>query len=230
MEDNDSRKKIIELLATKSVNKYTVYDNTLETFKRIKIILREFAEEMQETLHTSETKIPIEFTERNKYEVELKVAGDLLVFTMHSNIFQFPKAHAVMQSGYIKEDNLRSYCGTISIYNFLADSFKYNRINDIGYLVGRIFINKDSHFIVEGKKQLGFMFNNFANQENNDDSLIKVVESALQYAIEFDLLIPPYEQVKFVSVQEMNQITSSVSLKTGKRLGFRYKAGEINIE
>jgi len=230
MEDNDSRKKIIELLATKSVNKYTVYDNTLETFKRIKIILREFAEEMQETLQTSETKIPIEFTERNKYEVELKVAGDLLVFTMHSNIFQFPKAHAVMQSGYIKEDNLRSYCGTISIYNFLADSFKYNRINDIGYLVGRIFINKDSHFIVEGKKQLGFMFNNFANQENNDDSLIKVVESALQYAIEFDLLIPPYEQVKFVSVQEMNQITSSVSLKTGKRLGFRYKAGDINIE
>jgi hypothetical protein len=230
MEDNDSRKKIIELLATKSVNKYTVYDNTLETFKRIKIILREFAEEMQETLQASETKIPIEFTERNKYEVELKVAGDLLVFTMHSNIFQFPKAHAVMQSGYIKEDYLRSYCGTISIYNFLADSFKYNRINDIGYLVGRIFINKDNHFIVEGKKQLGFMFNNFMKQENSDKNLIKVVESALQYAIEFDLLIPPYEQVKFVSVQEMNQITSSISLKTGKRLGFRYKAGDINIE
>jgi len=230
MDDSNSRNKIINLLATKSVNKYKVYDNTLDTFKRIKVILREFADDIKEELHDELNKIPIEYTERNKYEVELKVAGDLLVFTMHSNIFQFPKAHAVMQSGYIKNDNLKSYCGTISIYNFLADSFKYNRVNDIGYLVGRIFINNENHFIVEGKKQLGFLFNNFANQKTEDKNLIKIIESALQYAIEFDLLIPPYEQVKFVSVQEMNQITSSISLKTGKRLGFRYKAGDVTIE
>jgi len=230
MDDSNSRNKIINLLATKSVNKYKVYDNTLDTFKRIKVILREFADDIKEELQDDLNKIPIEYTERNKYEVELKVAGDLLVFTMHSNVFQFPKAHAVMQSGYIKSDNLKSYCGTISIYNFLADSFKYNRVNDIGYLVGRIFINNENHFIVEGKKQLGFLFNNFANQKTENKNLIKIIESALQYAIEFDLLIPPYEQVKFVSVQEMNQITSSISLKTGKRLGFRYKAGDINIE
>ncbi len=230
MNNSDSRTKIINLLATKSVNKYKVYDNTLETFKRIKVILREFADEIKEDLQDKDNSIPVEYTERNKYEVELKVAGDLLVFTMHSNIFQFPKAHAVMQTSYIKKDTLKSYCGTISIYNFLADSFKYNRVNDIGYLVGRIFINNENHFIVEGKKQLGFLFNNYANQEADNKSLIKIIESALQYAIEFDLLIPPYEQVKFVSVQEMNQITSSISLKTGKRLGFRYKAGDINIE
>jgi len=230
MDDSNSRNRIINLLATKSVNKYKVYDNTFDTFKRIKVILREFADELKKELQNNQNIIPVEYTERNKYEVELKVAGDLLVFTMHSNIFQFPKAHAVMQSSYIKNDNLKSYCGTISIYNFLADSFKYNRVNDIGYLVGRIFINNDNHFIVEGKKQLGFLFNNFANQEANNNSLIKIIESALQYAIEFDLLIPPYEQVKFVSVQEMNQITSSISLKTGKRLGFRYKSGNINIE
>jgi len=230
MEDSKSRGKIINLLATKSVNKYKVYDNTLETFKKIKVILKEFSEDIKEELQDNVNRIPVEYTERNKYEVELKVAGDLLVFTMHSNIFQFPKAHAVMQSSYIKENSLRSYSGTISIYNFLADSFKYNRINDVGYLVGRIFINNDNHYIVEGKRQLGFLFNNFATQEVKNESLIKIIESALQYAIEFDLLIPPYEQVKFVSVQEMNQITSSISLKTGKRLGFRYKAGNINIE
>ena len=50
MEDSKSRGKIINLLATKSVNKYKVYDNTLETFKKIKVILKEFSEDIKEEL------------------------------------------------------------------------------------------------------------------------------------------------------------------------------------
>jgi len=33
----------------------------------------------------------------------------------------------------------------ISIYNFLSDSFKFNRVNDIGYLIARVFTNKENH-------------------------------------------------------------------------------------
>ena len=44
----------------------------------------------------------------------------------------------------------RTYCGVINMYNFLSDSFKYNRENDLGYLIGRMFINKENTF-VEGK-------------------------------------------------------------------------------
>ena len=53
----------------------------------------------------------------------------------------------------------------INIYNFLADSFKYNRLNDVGYLVGRVFLNKDLHYFVEGKRQLGFLYNDFVNDK-----------------------------------------------------------------
>lgn len=230
MTNSNSREQIIDMLANKSVTKYQVYDNTLEAFEAIKQILQDIAKEVKEELKKRKADIPLEYKERGKYEVEFKVAGDLLVFAMHTNIFEFPKAHVVMQSKYIKEDKLRSYCGNICIYNFLADSFKFNRLNDVGYLIGRIFINKDKHYIVEGKRQLGFLFNDFTKQVIDKEGLKNIIEAALQYAIGFDLLIPPFDDVKFVSVQEMNQITSSMSLKTGKRLGFNYKAGSVDIK
>jgi hypothetical protein len=125
---------------------------------------------------------------------------------------------------------MRAYSGIISIYNFLADSFKYNRLNDVGYLIGRIFVNKDMHFLVEGKRQLGFLFNDFAQQKVDEESIKTIMEAAIQYAIDFDLLVPPFNQVQTVSVQEMNNITSSFSLKTGKRLGFNYKLQSDDIE
>lgn len=230
METKSNKDTIIDLLASKSVCKYKVFDNTLENFKQIKTQLSEIAFDLKTELTQRGDDIPIQYKERGEYEVELKAAGDLLLFSMHTNIFEFPKAHSVMQTKYVKDDNLRSYCGVISIYNFLADSFKFNRMNDIGYLIGRVFINKENHFIVEGKRQLGFLFNDFTNQEVDANNLKKIIEAALQYSIEFDLLVPPFDEVKYVSVQEMNQLTSTVSLKTGKRLGFNYEAGKIPIE
>ncbi len=230
MQETESREKIIELLTTKSVCKYKVFDNTYNSFAQIKELLKEIANEVKADLRKKGKDIPVEYTERGKYEAEFKVAGDLLIFSMHTNIFEFPKAHAVMQSRYIKEDRLRSYCGVVNIYNFLSDSFKFNRENDIGYLIGRLFINSENHFVVEGKKQLGFLFNNISTQHIDKKSLKDIIEAALQYAINFDLLVPPFEEVKFVSVKEMNQLTSNISLKTGKRLGFNYKAGNIEIK
>ncbi len=221
--DTESRKEIIKLLATKSVTKYETFDNTAIVFEQIKSSLKELASQVKSELKELGKNIPVEYQERGKFEVEFKVAGDLLLFYMHTNIFEFPKSHAVVQQSYLKEDPTRAYCGVISVYNFLADSFKYNRINDVGYLVSRIFINKDNHFLLEGKKQLGFMFNNFSTQKMNNDSLQKILEATLAYSIELDLLVPTFNSVSIVSVAEMQDITSSMALKTGKPLGFRYK-------
>ena len=230
MSSENSREKIINMLSTKSVAKYEVYENTLETFKLLTNFMRSFSEDMKEDLKGIENKVTVDFKEKGNFEMEFKVAGDLILSTMHTNVFEFPRYHAVWQNSYIKDDPLRAYSGIISIYNFLADSFKYNRLNDVGYLIGRIFINKEGHFLVEGKGRLGFMFNDFAGQQMNEEAIRNIMEEAIQYAIEFDLLIPPYGQVQTVSVQEMNHITSSISLKTGKRLGFSYKAADLGVE
>ncbi len=230
MEKVNSRDNIIKLLSTKSVTKYEVYDCTLETFNMIKNHMRDFSEDLMKELQGLDREIPASFREKGQFEMEFKVAGDLILATMHTNIFEFPRNHAVWQNSYVKDDPMRAYSGIISIYNFLADSFKYNRLNDVGYLIGRIFVNKDMHFLVEGKRQLGFLFNDFAQQKVDEESIKTIMEAAIQYAIDFDLLVPPFNQVQTVSVQEMNNITSSFSLKTGKRLGFNYKLQSDDIE
>jgi len=93
-----------------------------------------------------------------------------------------------------------SYCGIIYIYNFLADSFKYNRLDDLGYLIGRIFINRENHYFVEGKRQMGFLYNNFGTAVIDKKALRAIIETAIMYAMEFDLLVPPYDVVKIASV------------------------------
>ncbi len=116
----------------------------------------------------------------------------------------------------------RYYCGIIHIYNFLSDSFKYDRKNDLGYLIGRVLINKEQHYFIEGKSELGFLYKSFRNSLITPESVDKIITAAIRYTIGFDLLTPPYDQVKLVSVDEMKNTLDTIAFKTGKRLGFKF--------
>jgi hypothetical protein len=148
----------------------------------------------------------------------------VLVFAMHTNVFEFSRDHQVMKSQYIRDDSKRSYCGVIRIYNFLADSFIYQRDQDLGYMIGRVFVNYEKHYFIEGKRELGLLYNNFNIALINSESVQSIVESAIEYTTNFDLLTPPYDEVKLVSVGEMRSDFDKKSLATGKRLGFRFQA------
>jgi len=221
-------KKLFDKLIQKSELKQTVYQNTFESFKIFKRII----EQMSHSYHTytrakkGKFKIPFELKSKSEFEVELKFGGDILIFIMHTNVFEFSRSHRVMNTSYVKEDEDRSYCGVIHIYNFLADSFKYNRMNDVGYLIGRVFINKDKHYFIEGKRELGFLYNNFGQNIFDEETAEAIVGAAIQYTVNFDLLTPPYENVKEVSLQEMIIALDTLSIKTGKRLGFKFQADE----
>ncbi|MBN1650646.1 MAG: hypothetical protein JW857_04925, partial [Bacteroidales bacterium] len=156
--------------------------------------------------------------------------GDILVFLMHTNVFEIPRQYDLMRTKYIKQDKSRTYCGIINIYNFLADSFKYQRENDLGYLIGRIFINHEKHFLIEGKKEIGMVYNNFEESVFNVDAAHEIVTSAIEYTVNFDLLIPPFEAVKMVSVFDIQKHTQSLSMRTAKRLGYKFQADEKKVE
>lgn len=174
-------------------------------------------------------EVTFEYIDKSDFEFQIKFGGDVLVFFMHTNVFDFDKSHNIWNSSYVKEDRMRTYCGMINIYNFLADSFKYNRVDDIGYLVARCFINKDEHYFVEGKRQLGFLYNDFINETINTKKIKNIIESSILYSMEFDLLTPRYETMSTVSVQEINEVTSIIKLKTGKRLGFKFQNDNDDI-
>ena len=200
----------------------------MQTFHLLKKVLKQLEEDYLSKIKNDvpAAVLPV-YNERGPFEAEFKIAGDLLIFSMHSNVFGFDDKHPVWNTEYLKEDPLRSYCGTINIYNFLADSFKYNRVNDLGYLVARIFINKDNNFVVEGKRQADEVVKDFAMDTISPGILKKIVETAIHYCIEFDLLVPPYDQVKTATVEQMNEKMSFSKMITGKRLGFGFKTDDV---
>jgi hypothetical protein len=222
--EQENNLRFYEKLTNKATLKALVYKNTMEAFQDLKLVADNIRKELDSKLLAENRPIKVDFHDTGEFEAELRFAADTLLFTMHTNVFEFPKAHDVMRTPYILKDKERSYSGVIHIYNFLSDSFRFNRFNDLGYLVGRIFINKDKFFLVEGKHQTGFYFNQFMNEPISHAALRKIIESAMTYCVDFDLLSPPYDLVKQISVSEVRENSNEMKTITGKRLGFRFQA------
>ncbi|MDR0729327.1 MAG: hypothetical protein LBF19_04295 [Prevotellaceae bacterium] len=222
------REAILTTLTDRVQVKNKAYEATLETFTLLKELLHELCNDTNEILEERQEHPPrLDYRDRGKFEAEIKVAGDILIFSMHSNIFQFDRGHLIWKTSYVQREKDASYCGIISIYNFLADSFKYNRLDDLGYLIGRIFINKDRRFFVEGKRQMAFRYNTFGEKSITPDDIKTIMETAILYAIEFDLLTPPYDRVKEATVGQMNAKIENAKLQTGKRLGFKFNSDDV---
>lgn len=206
--------------------KRNVYENTIKEFEVLKEVLKNFTDELYEKVKAFDERLEVKFEEQGPFECRLTMAGDTLIFYMHSNVFQFDSSHHSWNTSYVKEEADRAYCGTIHIYNFLADSFRQKRRNDLGYMIARVFINKENHYLVEGRKQLGYLFNDFVNEVMDKDAWHRILETALLYSLDFDLLVPPYAQVNTISVQEVESLRDNNDTRTGKRFGFQFSATE----
>ena len=218
------RENVLSVLRTKSCMKQDVYAGIMELFVMLKEVVREIADDLASNAKETDERLAITFTDKNVSTCELKVAGDLIVFNMHTNVFRLDQSHTLWKSSYLEDDPLRGYFGVINIYNFLSDSMKYDRDRDIGYLVARLLLNKEGHYFMQGKKRLGFLYNNLQDDVMVREKLREMLYAVIDHVLEFDLLAPPYDQVSQVSVQELKQLYSDQAMSTGKRLGFRFQA------
>jgi hypothetical protein len=228
-ETDDKKQQIVGTLREKSLLKQKVYDNTLHSFTMMKEILKGLSKEMNVSISGFDQRIKLEFTDRSSFDAQIKIAGDVLLFTMHSNIFQFDREHPAWKTPYIQKNKYNAYSGIISIYNYLADSFKYSRLDDLGYLIARVFINHENQYFVEGKRQMGMLFTNFGNEEISKPALLNIILTAIQYALEFDLLVPPYDTVKIATVGQAEAKIQSSRVVTGKRLGFKFNSDDVLV-
>ena len=225
------RENILKMLREKSVMKQDVYRNTHETFALLKEIVKTIAEDLRGEASKIDKRISVDYRFPSDHEIEFKVAGDMLVFYMHSNVFEFDASHSMFKTGYIKKSELNSYSGIIYVYNFLADSFKYNRLQDLGYLISRLFVNRESRFFMESKPPLGYKYANFSTEPISKENLKEIVYDLILHAISFDLYTPPADTVREISLNEILERVQSDKLKTGKRLGFSaHSDGSINDE
>ena len=227
-EERKTKDLIINTLKDKNLVKKIVLDNLNQTFSILKDALSELSDEYNDSLKTTKSNFQVDFTSGHS-ECELSYSTEMLIFNAQQFVFEFDKSHPVWTNSYVQDEPLNAFVGIINIYNFLSGSYKNNQMEDLGYLIARIFVNKDMHYFVEGKRQLGFLYNDLANSKINKQELKKIIESAILYSLDFDLLVPNYDDVSIVSVEQMKERVNKSKIQTGKRLGFQFYADDANV-
>jgi hypothetical protein len=217
--DQDHLDYIKQLLEIKSAAKQKTYKHLLAAFSDLSKESQRIVNELKKRTHSDDKDVTIEFNAVNEHEFHVKLAGDLLIFVLHTNIITFDGEHFIMSDPYINLQEVNRYFGQINIYNFMSDSLKFNRVNDPGYLLARLMINHDNRFFVEGEGQLASIFNTISKEPVNKESLDALVKLSLAIAIENDLVAMPYPQVKFITLYQ--KLEHTPDLGGGQKIGFR---------
>ena len=219
---HERREAIVDLLVNKAAMKQDIADYSEGVFESFKVVVQDEVKELKKKVDDS--RIRLSYEDKGKYEFRLFIGSDTLVFQLHPNVFRFDDENPIWDSEYMKENGANGFFAVIHIFNFLAESVEQNRMNDAGYLIGRMFMNHNYHFMVEGKGPMGEMFTDPETSVLTDEVQRQIVQMAMAYAIDFDLVVPPYEMVQQISIGQVNQISSDLQTATGKRLGFKFSA------
>ena len=215
---------ILRSLSEKATVKLDVGQNAEWAFSLIRAALKKIESDVAAEAQSIDKRISVKYVERGPLDVEFRISDDIIIFSLHTDAFTFPDGHPLWKHSGMRAEHGKGYFGMISIYNFLTDSVKFNRVNDQGVLIARVFIDKNRHFFMEGKKQLSTLFNDPGQVLFNEEHARIVAEHLIAHCLDFDIIAPPFDQVRIISVQEMIEKSLSSIVSTGKRLGFRLQS------
>ncbi len=219
------RKDIIELLKNKASVKQDIADYSERVLSSFREIAQEEIDALQKKIKDPRVRLRME--SQGKNEFHLYVGSDVLVFQLHDNVFQLQEEHPLWSEDYLKLHPENGYFGVLHVYNFLAESYEKHRLNDLGYLIARVFVNREHKCLVEAKGQLGELYEDVAQCELTTEAIRTILQCSIIYAINFDLIAPPYDLIQEVNVMQIQEISSELQMATGKRLGFKF-SGEDN--
>ena len=209
---------ILQTLATKSSNKQLVHRRVLSAFSELRRVVQSVAVDLNSKMVGIDRSVVVEFVDRGEFEFEIRFSGDSLVFQVHTNAFLLPEGHPVRDTDYVKSNPNRAYYGLIHVYNFLSDSFRMRRLNDVGTLMSRFFVNGEGHHFAEGVGPLNLPL---SESEVSGEDLQQWLYRLMVTAMDFDLQAAPFQAVQDVSVLALEGIREELRQRTGKRLGFR---------
>lgn len=215
----DKLEVIFEGLKQKSITKQTIFRNTKETFDQLRECASLIVDQLNKKITEVDSTVAIEYRNINEFEFHVKFSGDLLIFVMHSNVVTFPEEHELMSNPYVEEDFRRRFFGHIMAYNFMADSIRFGRMNDPGYLLGRLLINVENHFYLEGVTQLDLHYSDIAKNAIDEEALRLFVESTMIAAVNNDLMAPDLDDIKKITVKQKME---NQQVSRGQKLGFSF--------
>lgn len=209
---------IKNMLENKSTAKQTTYKHACWAFSILASEGKLIMEELKKRANPGDPDVTIEYNVISDQEFDIKLAGDMLIFVINTNIVTFEESHPIMKDEYINARDVNRYFGQILIYNFMADSMKFNRVNDPGYLLARLMINHEMRFFIEGEKELE-RFNNISEKPVTEEDLRTLVKLVLKMAIENDLVAPAFTAMKSITLNQKKDHT--LELGGAKKIGFR---------
>ncbi len=217
--EEDPLDRIRKLLEYKSTAKQVTYKKLLAAFDSLAKESKRIITELKKKAKPGDADVTLDYKRINDHEFQVKVAGDMVIFVLHTNIVTFEDSHEVMKDTYIQAAEINRYFGQIMIYNFMSDSLEFHRINDPGYLLARLLINHEGRYIIEGEGKLGVVFSHISESPITETDLNILVKLALTLAIENDLTALPYPQVKFITLYQ--KLEKTQELGAGSKIGFR---------
>ena len=217
----DKFEEIIRAMTVKAVVKQAIYRSTCDVFAAMMEYGEELTNQIRERFKNIDENVPVEFRKVSRFEFHMRISGDLLAFSMHTNVISLPKEHIVYKNPYVREMPERGYFGQIFIFNFMADSIQYNRLNDPGYLIARMLINGDQKFFLEGVRPLEFLYPDISKNQVSKEILRVLIEDAFLIAIDQDLSAPNFQQIQRVT---LGQQMASQQSKPMEKVGFNISA------
>ena len=224
-QSDDLLDEIFEGLRQKASAKQTIWRHAQATFAELREVSQNIAEELARRLTPIDENVVIEYKSISDFEFQIRFSGDLLVFMLHSNIVTFPEGYPLLQSEYVAADFRRRFFGHIMAYNFMADAVRYARLQDTGYLVGRLLINIEQKLFLEGAQELNLPLAErtvVLPLDPGPATLRGFVESAMNAAVNNDLLAPDLDDIRQLSVkqklenQQLNQPPRKVGFTFGQ--------------
>lgn len=216
--------RVREALSTVSVLKQDIYKHSYDVFLQFESIAKGLVESLIETKEQRYPSVEIQIESTNRNEFRIQFGGDVLIFSLHTNVFAIDKSHSLHTTNYVLENRNRAYFMMVEVYNFLNDSIKFHRYRDIGEMVARIFINVENHYFIEGVGAIGSLYNDLTTQVFNDDNMRNILESVILSSIQYDLWAPSFQEVRFIPLANILEQNGNSPRTISKRLGYEIKA------
>jgi hypothetical protein len=207
--------KILEKLQTTTKLKLNLLEETRKVFDDCLAICEQLAQDLK---NADAKDIPIKVERINEYEFIFRIGADVLVFILQSNIVRLPDETYLSKSKYLKDDITLRFFGQILIYNFLADTLTYGRLDDPGYLICRILLNREHKFFIEGDRKIVYSFPELKENPLTHEKLRNLVELLAEAALDNDLLAPAFQDIMLITYNQKLEHTSSMG--NPQKIGF----------
>ncbi len=215
--DKNPLEHLKESLETRALLKQRIWHISQEAFKVLEKESKLLAGKLTKEIKTKE--VVVEVINASDHEFSIKFGSDVLVFVLQTNIVTFDEGNHLMKTKQIKKNSDLAYFGQIMIYDFLADSIKYERTGDTGYLIARILININNQIYIEGVRGLHYLFPGSNGTEATCENISLIVKKALSVTIESDLIGQQFNQIQRITLGE--KLTRNKEVGHGSKIGFR---------